>query len=203
MMYKSAFTDENEEKIQYKIKQFEGPLDLLLQLIDDAKIDIMDIFVSDIVDQYLDYVAHMDTTDMELACDFIEMAAKLLAIKVRALLPREEDDEFFEEDDDIDGDELIRNLKRKKLLTDFSESPILQTKTAELLSSIFHLTSLWKLFPKCCFVWRRKTSPYNRKKSLKTDLRLLRKCSIYAMFWRYEIKLISWNYLRKIIRKAK
>jgi len=133
MMYKSAFTDENEEKIQYKIKQFEGPLDLLLQLIDDAKIDIMDIFVSDIVDQYLDYVAHMDTTDMELACDFIEMAAKLLAIKVRALLPREEDDEFFEEDDDIDGDELIRRLSEYRLLKEKAE----ELKEKETLNRFF------------------------------------------------------------------
>lgn len=69
------------------LKQFDGPLDLLLTLISRAKIDICDIFVSEITEQYLEYMAGIDELDMDSASEFLQMAAMLVEIKSRALLP--------------------------------------------------------------------------------------------------------------------
>lgn len=69
------------------LKQFDGPLDLLLTLISRAKIDICDIFVSEITEQYLEYMAGVDELDMDSASEFLQMAAMLVEIKSRALLP--------------------------------------------------------------------------------------------------------------------
>ena len=69
------------------LKQFDGPLDLLLTLISRAKIDIRDIFVSEITEQYLEYMEGIDELDMDSASEFLQMAATLIEIKSRALLP--------------------------------------------------------------------------------------------------------------------
>ena len=70
------------------LSQFEGPLDLLLHLISKAKVDIKDIFVSEITEQYLASMQGIDELDMDTASEFLTMAATLLEIKSRALLPR-------------------------------------------------------------------------------------------------------------------
>lgn len=70
------------------LKQFDGPLDLLLTLISNAKIDIQDIFVSQITEQYLETMALVDELDMDSASEFLQMAATLLEIKSRAMLPK-------------------------------------------------------------------------------------------------------------------
>ena len=67
------------------LKQFEGPLDLLLHLITRAKVDIKDIFVSEITEQYLASMGSVDELDMDTASEFLTMAATLLEIKSRAL----------------------------------------------------------------------------------------------------------------------
>ncbi len=66
------------------LKQFEGPLDLLLHLITKAKVDIKDIFVSEITEQYLASMGSVDELDMDTASEFLTMAATLLEIKSRA-----------------------------------------------------------------------------------------------------------------------
>ena len=70
------------------LKQFDGPLDLLLTLISNAKIDIRDIFVSEITEQYLAAMKLVDELDMDSASEFLQMAATLLEIKSRAMLPK-------------------------------------------------------------------------------------------------------------------
>lgn len=79
------------EKIQYKIDVFEGPLDLLLHLINKHKLNINDIPIFDLVEQYVDYVRQMQEADMEVASEFIEMAARLVYIKTVSLLPVHEE----------------------------------------------------------------------------------------------------------------
>ncbi|MEG0986991.1 MAG: segregation/condensation protein A [Clostridia bacterium] len=69
------------------LKQFDGPLDLLLTLVTRAKVDIQDIFVSQITEQYLETMAAAEALDMDSASEFLQMAATLLEIKSRALLP--------------------------------------------------------------------------------------------------------------------
>ena len=74
--------------MEFKLKQFEGPLDLLLHLINKSKIAVEDIFVSDITEQYLEYMDALSEPDMDSASEFLAMAALLLEIKSRSLLPK-------------------------------------------------------------------------------------------------------------------
>lgn len=76
-----------------KIEQYEGPLDLLLALISKHKIDIFDIPISEICDQYVAYLDAMRKLDMEIASEFVVMAADLMLIKSKMLLPRTEESE--------------------------------------------------------------------------------------------------------------
>lgn len=107
------------ETSEYKVKieQFEGPLDLLLHLVSKARIDIEEIFVSKVTGQYLEYVAKMHNLSMERASEFLEMAAMLIYIKSRMILPSNEYDEELEEDPE---QELIARLKQYKAFKDAS-----------------------------------------------------------------------------------
>ena len=79
--------------LTYKLEVFEGPLELLLSLVNKNKMDINDIQISIICDQYMEYIEAAQTMDMELASEFIVMASELMLIKSRMLLPRLEEDE--------------------------------------------------------------------------------------------------------------
>ncbi|MBE6692500.1 MAG: segregation/condensation protein A [Ruminococcaceae bacterium] len=81
------------ETINLKVEQYEGPLDLLLALISKHKIDIFDIPISEICDQYIAYLDAMRKMDMEVTSEFVVMAADLMLIKSKMLLPRTEDSE--------------------------------------------------------------------------------------------------------------
>lgn len=89
-----------------KITQFEGPLDMLLFLVNRSKIDIRDIFVSEITEQFLQSVREADVVSMEEASEFIAMAATLLEIKSRAMLPKPEQPE-----EDSPEEQLMRQLE--------------------------------------------------------------------------------------------
>ncbi len=80
------------ETISYKLDVFEGPMDLLLHLISKHKIDINDIPILLLVEQYLEYVKQMQEEDMEVASEFLEMAARLVYIKTVSLLPVHEEE---------------------------------------------------------------------------------------------------------------
>ncbi len=98
--------------IPVKLEAFEGPLDLLLHLIEKNKIDIYDIPIVEITEQYLEYIRRMETDDMNVMSEFLVMAATLLDIKCRMLLPREEDGENGEEDPRA---ELVQKLLEYKM----------------------------------------------------------------------------------------
>lgn len=95
-----------------KLEVFEGPLDLLLYLIEKDKIDIYDIPIVEITQQYLDYIQNMQTEDMNVMSEFLVMAATLLDIKCRMLLPREVNEEGEEEDPRA---ELVQKLLEYKM----------------------------------------------------------------------------------------
>ena len=78
------------------LKQFEGPLDLLLDMISHAKINIREIFVSEITEQYLEAMKQIGDLDMDSASEFLQMAATLVEIKSRALLPKPPEPEDHE-----------------------------------------------------------------------------------------------------------
>ena len=79
------------EKLQYKLDVFEGPMDLLLHLINKHKLNINDIPIFQLVEQYIEYVRMMEEADMEIASEFLEMAARLVYIKSVSLLPVHEE----------------------------------------------------------------------------------------------------------------
>lgn len=98
--------------IQVKLEVFDGPLDLLLHLIEKNKVDIFDIPIVLITEQYLAYVSSMDTKDMDVMSEFLVMAATLVRIKSKMLLPVEETDEEEEEDP---RQELVERLLEYKM----------------------------------------------------------------------------------------
>ena len=98
--------------IPVKLEVFEGPLDLLLHLIDKNKVDIYDIPIVVITEQYLDYIRRMEISDMNVMSEFLVMAATLIDIKCRMLLPRETDEEGEEEDP---RQELVQKLLEYKM----------------------------------------------------------------------------------------
>lgn len=106
-----------EDDYKFKLNQFEGPLDLLLHLIKLTKIDIRDIFLSDITEQYLEMMKDIDDVDIEKASEFINMSATLLEIKSRHLLPVE-----AEEVDEEDPEQrLIRQIEEYKIFKEQGE----------------------------------------------------------------------------------
>ena len=91
---------EDDKILSYKLQDFEGPLDLLLFLIKEKKKDIMEVSLSEITDQYLAYINTLKENDMEVATEFLVVAAKLMAIKSSKMLPVEpvaEDEDFVED----------------------------------------------------------------------------------------------------------
>jgi len=99
-------------KIDIKLNVFEGPLDLLLHLIEKNKFNIFDIPIVEITDQYLEYLDEMDEEDVGVMSDFLVMAATLINIKAKMLLPAEE---IPEEEDEDPRTELVNALLEYKM----------------------------------------------------------------------------------------
>ena len=98
--------------IPVKLEVFEGPLDLLLHLIDKNKVDIYDIPIVEITEQYLEYIKQMESQDMNIMSEFLLMAATLIDIKCRMLLPKEVNEDGEEEDPRA---ELVQKLLEYKM----------------------------------------------------------------------------------------
>ncbi len=106
-------SDDRMSSYQVKLDRFEGPLDLLLHLINQAEVDIYDIPVSQITEQYLSYIHTMQEIQLDIASEYLVMAATLLAIKSKMLLPNpsvEMEEEFLDYEDDDPRDELVSRL---------------------------------------------------------------------------------------------
>ena len=112
---------------QFKTQVFEGPLDLLLHLISKSKVDIKDIFVSEITEQYLEYISTLPLVDMETASEFLTMAATLLYIKSRSLFQKTEETELDEEI----KQNLILQLEEYKRFKEVSEKLKALEETAD------------------------------------------------------------------------
>ena len=108
------------EELKFKLDVFEGPLDLLLHLLQKNKVNIYDIPISTITDQYLEYIREMEINDIEVSSEFLVMASRLLYIKSKMLLPKHEELEDGEEEEDP-RQELIQNLVEYKKYKDVSQ----------------------------------------------------------------------------------
>ncbi|HJP61901.1 MAG TPA: segregation/condensation protein A [Mucilaginibacter sp.] len=107
-----------EESFEIKLPQFEGPFDLLLFFIERDELDIQDIPIARIADDFLNYIHQMNSLNMELASEFIFVAATLMRIKAKMLLPRYEAEEGTEHDPKA---ELIRKLIEYKKFKEICE----------------------------------------------------------------------------------
>ncbi len=114
---------------ELRLSNFEGPLDLLLHLIGKAKIQPQDIFVSEITEQYLAYMEEEELTDLDAASEFLQMAATLLYIKSRSLLPNLSEED--EEDALLLENSLVERLNEYKRCKELSESLRLLEKDSE------------------------------------------------------------------------
>lgn len=95
--------------IEFRINEFEGPLDLLLHLIKESKMDIMNIEIEKITKQYMDYLALQEKMNLEVASEYLVLASELLEIKSKMLLPNQKNDD--EEEEEIDPrEELVNRL---------------------------------------------------------------------------------------------
>jgi segregation and condensation protein A len=123
--------------MSYKLKlgKFEGPLDLLLHLIKINEVDIYDIPIATITDQYVGYLSMMKEIDLDIASEFLVMAATLMEIKSRMLLPTPPEEEEAEEDPRFELIEQILEYKKYKELSGNLE------KRAEVEAAYFHRTS--------------------------------------------------------------
>jgi len=100
------------EKISYKLEAFEGPLDLLLHLIEKNKLNIYDIQISELLEQYMEHIELMQQQDLDVAGEFLAMASKLVQIKSAMLLPKFEEAEEMRRE--LSG-QLIEYQKCKKV----------------------------------------------------------------------------------------
>lgn len=115
-----AEEEQSSKSFRVVLSDFDGPLDLLLHYVKLEKINIEDIFISDITDQYLQAMDGIDELDMEEAADFIVVAATLLEIKSKRLLPKIEEPVLQQDEDDPEA-ELITRLKEYKLYKEAAE----------------------------------------------------------------------------------
>lgn len=95
--------------IEFKINEFEGPLDLLLHLIKESKMDIMNIEIEEITTQYMEYLDSQEKMNLEIASEYLVLAAELLEIKSKLLLPVQKNEEDEEEEEDP-REELVNRL---------------------------------------------------------------------------------------------
>ena len=104
------------KKYAIKIDNFEGPIDLLCHLIDKNKMDIYDINLSEITDQYIEYLKEQERLNLEIASEFLVMASTLLYLKSKKLLPKQE-----EEEEELTEEELIRRIIEYKKFKEISK----------------------------------------------------------------------------------
>lgn len=113
---------------EVKIDAFEGPLDLLLHLIKESKVDIWDIKIVDITNQYLNYIRAMENLNLNIASEYLVMASELIEMKSKLLLPREKLEEEVEEEDprEVLIKRLIEYQKYKDMTKNFKELELLR-----------------------------------------------------------------------------
>ena len=159
-----SFDSHASSEYIFHLDDFDGPIELLVHLARINGLDIYTLKISQITDQYLAMVDGIDTTDLDSATDFLVMAATLLEIKARALLPREEED-LEEIEEVLDPEEEIRRLmiehelfkekaqaiKENETLNRFYREPVFSDKDARVTIKGFNLEKLMEAYAKVLF----------------------------------------------------
>ena len=195
---------------EVKIDEFEGPLDLLLHLIKVSKVDIWDIKIEDITNQYMDYIHKMQELNLDIASSYLVMASELIEMKSRMLLPNNEESE--EEEETLDPREALINRlleyqKYKNVTKDFRNLENIRqeiyTKTPEslkeykddtvMLQSDVSLDDLLQAFQKFLIrkeeekplktnVTRKEITVEQRRRSIKNILNTKKKVDFFELF---------------------
>ena len=123
---------------KFCINDFEGPLDLLLHMVKESKMDIYEINIHDIINQYLDFIHNLEEKNIDIASEYLVMAAELIHLKSKLLVNRKDDDESEEDDFTINSEEDLRNKlveyeKYKKITEDFKN---LEEKRSEVFTKL-------------------------------------------------------------------
>ena len=198
--------------MEYKVKinEFEGPLDLLLHLIKEAKVEIWDIKIEEIVEQYLRYIEAMKEMNLDVASSYLVMASELIELKSKMLLPRKEEQQEIKEE--IDPREaLIQRLveyqkykevtkefkeleeKRKDIHTKLPESLMEYQEEDMIINSDLHVEDLMLALKKVLQrkeldkplktnVTTKEISISERRKSIKNILKERKKVDFYELF---------------------
>lgn len=194
---------------EIKIDAFEGPLDLLLHLIKESKVDIWDIKIVDITDQYLNYIKSMEKLNLNIASEYLVMASELMEIKSKMLLPRYQEENNEEEEDPREQliQKLIEYQKYKDMTKNFKELEEVRhefyTKAPEslkayvdedtIISSDVTLDDLMNAFqkflkrkqlekPLSTTVTKREITVEERRNSIRNILRIKKKVDFFELF---------------------
>lgn len=194
---------------EVKIDAFEGPLDLLLHLIRESKVDILDIKIVDITDQYLSYIKSMENLNLNIASEYLVMASELVEMKSKMLLPRYHEENEEEEEDPREQliQKLIEYQKYKDMTKSFKELEEVRhefyTKAPEslkkyveedtIISSDVTLDDLMKAFqkfierkqlekPLSTTVTKREITVEERRTSIRSILKKKKKVDFFELF---------------------
>ncbi len=204
-----------------KIDKFEGPLDLLLHLIKESNIDIYDISINDITKQYMDYLQKMEELNINVASSYLVMAAELMEIKSKSLLPHSEEDNDNEEE--ISRENLINKLieyKKYKEMTPLfremeSERHNIYVKSPSNMSEYYedtffdnkedvnllvkafkkYLERIEKEKPVTTKIVNKEYSISDRKKSIKNILREKKEVRFNELFSEYNVSYVVVTFL--------
>lgn len=195
--------------IEFKINEFEGPLDLLLHLIKESKMDIMNIEIEEITKQYISYLNEQEKMNLEIASEYLVLASELLEIKSKLLLPNEkldEEDEEFDPREDL-VNRLLEYQAYKEITKVLQEKEVLRkdiyTKTPENINkyaekdtkiisdvSLDDLVEAFKKYlerkeaskPLKTKVTNKEISVSSRRKEIKKILKEQKKISFFKLF---------------------
>lgn len=161
--------------ISFKLENFEGPLDLLLHLIKEKNLQIMDIKIAEITDQYLQYMNQLPELDMELATEFLDMASRLIEIKSKALLPVEQTED--EQEQMFDDETLLKmqlqeyelfkeagaDLQKIENVDRFYKQPDKSVGDARIVFNQFNLDKLYDAFAYILMRTKDRENPQEKK----------------------------------------
>ncbi len=122
----------------FSIKDFEGPLDLLLHLVKESKMDIYEINIRTIIDQYLEFIHSLEVKNIDIASEYLVMAAELIHLKSKLLINRHDDEEKNDDEFSINTEEdlrakLLEYEKYKEITKNFHE---LEEKRSEVYTKL-------------------------------------------------------------------
>ena len=124
-------------KYNFSINEFEGPLDLLLHLVKESKMDIYEVNISDIINQYIEYIHSLEERDINVASEYLVMSAELIHLKSRMLVNKKEEvneeDEFAIESEEDLRNKILEYEKYKKITQEFKE---LEEKRSEVFTKL-------------------------------------------------------------------